>query len=140
MSVTSVTDVGQSGQTTHVFGNGQLQAEDFLKLMIEELVNQDPLNPMKNEDLLAQVSQIKNMETLSNLDQTMRKMTFQDGLSAAAALLGRLVNGISTAGENVSGLVAKVTASNARGVMLVTAEGIEIPVSQVTEVREVVQG
>ena len=140
MPVTSVADVGQSGQSARVFSNSQLQGEDFLRLMIEELVNQDPLDPMKNQELLAQVSQIKNMETLSNLDQTMTRMTFQDGLSAGAALIGRFVSGISTADENASGLIAGVTASSTKGVMVVTTEGIQIPVSKVTEVWEVVQG
>jgi flagellar basal-body rod modification protein FlgD len=120
--------------TQPVFDNAQLTSGDFLKLMIQELVNQDPLNPLKNEDLLAQISQIKNMETLSKLDQTMTGMRFQQGLATAGALLGTSVKGVSTAGANVSGLIVKVTASNANGVNLVTSEGYEIPVNKVTEI------
>jgi flagellar basal-body rod modification protein FlgD len=120
-----------------VFANSQLGGEDFLKLMIQELVNQDPLNPMSNEQLLTQVSNIKNMETLSNLDQTMTNMTFQGEIATAGSLIGKAIKGISTAGENASGIVAKVTASNANGVTLITSTGVEIPIDKVTEIQEV---
>ena len=59
------------------FDNAELTGEDFLRLMIEELVHQDPLDPIKNDQLLAQVSQMKNMETLSNLDKTLSGMIYQ---------------------------------------------------------------
>lgn len=121
-----------------VFGNSQMDGQDFLKLMIEELLNQDPLDPMKNQDLLAQVSQIRNMETLSKLDQTMMKMSFQNSLAGAGALLGRWVSGVSAANQNVSGLVVKVNASSTNGVTLVTNLGDQIPISKVTEIQEVV--
>jgi len=139
--VGSVTDlVGGSGvqQRQYSFANGELSSADFLKLMIQELVNQDPLEPMKNEDLLAQVSQIKNMETLSKLDATMTEMIFQQRLASAGAMLGTYVKGISTAGQNVSGYVIKVTASNVNGVTLVTHAGDQIPVDKVTEIQGVI--
>lgn len=140
MGIEKINSASDVQVTQHVFENSQLTGTDFLKLMIQELVNQDPLNPLKNEDLLAQVSQIKNMETLSKLDQTMTGMTFQQGLATAGALLGSWVKGVSTAGANVSGEVVKVTASSANGVTLVTSGGYEIPVGKVTEIREVVNG
>ena len=33
----------------------------FLRLMIAELQNQDPLNPLDNKDMLAQISQIREV-------------------------------------------------------------------------------
>lgn len=134
MGIEMVSNTGGTQVTQHTFANSQLSSADFLKLMIQELVNQDPLDPLKNEDLLAQVSQIKNMETLSNLDKTMTGLTYQQKLATAGALLGTMVKGISTAGANVSGLVTKVTASTVNGVKLVTSQGYEIPVDKVTEI------
>jgi hypothetical protein len=78
------------------------------------------------------------METLSKLDQTMMKMSFQNSLAGAGALLGRWVSGVSAANQNVSGLVVKVNASSTNGVTLVTNLGDQIPISKVTEIQEVV--
>jgi flagellar basal-body rod modification protein FlgD len=122
------------------FSNGELGSGDFLRLMIEELVNQDPLNPVKNEELLAQVSSIKNMETLSRLDKTMGEFTVRQQVTGAGYLIGREVTGVSTANENVTGVVARVrvtTQDDVTTVKLVTTEGVEINLSNVIEIREV---
>lgn len=139
MNVQALAGVAQTQPTVtaSAFSNGQLESGDFLTLMIQSLVNQDPLDPVKNEELLAQVSQIKNMETLAKLDQTLGKMTFEQQLATAGSLIGCSVKGISTAGENAEGVVVKVAASNAKGVTLVTDLGQEIPVDKVTQIEEV---
>ena len=143
MSITNVGGATEAQASRQFqFSNSELGSSDFLRLMIEELVNQDPLNPMKNEALLAQVSSIKNMETLSKLDSTMGDFTMRQQVTSAGYLIGREVVGVSTANENVTGVVAKVrvsTQDDVTTVTLVTDEGDEINVNNVTEIREVSQ-
>ena len=121
------------------FDNAELTGEDFLRLMIEELVHQDPLDPIKNDQLLAQVSQMKNMETLSNLDKTLSGMIYQQKVATGGALIGKVVSGISNSGENVSGEVVRVIASGAGGVTVITAGGDEISMDLVTAIEEGLQ-
>ncbi len=128
---------GTTATAQHVFENSQLDSMDFLQLMIQELVNQDPMEPMKNEDLLNQVSQIKNMETLTQLDKTLSGMTTQQKVATAGALIGKEVSGISSGLENVTGVVVKVTVSTTDGVTLVTDAGDKIGIDDVIEIREV---
>lgn len=143
MSITNVGGATEAQASRQFqFSNSELGSSDFLRLMIEELVNQDPLNPVKNEALLAQVSSIKNMETLSKLDSTMGDFTMRQQVTSAGYLIGREVVGVSTANENVTGVVAKVrvsTQDDVTTVTLVTDEGVEINVNNVTEIREVSQ-
>ena len=47
-----------------------LNTEDFLKIMITELTNQDPFEPMKNQDLLAQIASIQQLESSQNMTNT----------------------------------------------------------------------
>jgi len=126
----------QTADRTFSFDNAELGGGDFLRLMIEELMHQDPLEPIKNQELLAQVSQIKNMETLSNLDETLSLMTWQQQMATASALIGRAVSGVSTGGANVSGVVAGVQSSSADGVTLITETGDSIYVNDVTTIQE----
>ena len=118
------------------FGNAELGGADFLRLMIEELVNQDPLEPVKNQELLAQVSQIKNMETLANLDKTLSAMTYNQKVATAGALIGKVVSGISSAGANVSGEVVRVVAGGTSGVTVITAGGDQVSVDNITAIEE----
>lgn len=123
--------------STHQFENSRLTGENFLMLMIEELLHQDPLEPMKNEELLSQIANIKNMETLANLDETMTGMTFQQQVATAGALIGKEVSGVSNTGANVTGVVVKVTASGTNGVAVVTEAGHVIAMDKVTMIQEV---
>jgi flagellar basal-body rod modification protein FlgD len=126
----------QPAASGDAFSNGALNAGDFLTLMIQELVNQDPLDPMKNQDLLNQVSQIKNMQTLSNLDTTLSGMTTQQGVATAGSLIGKQVSGVSTKDANVTGVVDRVTVGSKTGVTLITTAGDEISLSKVSAIAE----
>lgn len=142
MSIAITGDTTSAAATTgasHTFENSQLESGDFLKLMLEELMNQDPLDPVKNKDLLQQVSSIQNMQTLSHLDKTMAGMTFQQKVATGGALIGKQVSGVSNAGTNVTGVVIKVLAGSKTGVVLVTTAGDQINVDKVTSIEEVSQ-
>ena len=66
----------------------------FLELMIAQLDNQDPLEPAKNEDFIAQLAQFSSVEGIQNLNDSVNGMVsaMQSSLSLqAASLVGRSV-------------------------------------------------
>jgi flagellar basal-body rod modification protein FlgD len=82
---------------------------DFLKLLVTELQNQDPTAPMDNSAILEQVSQIKAIESNQRLSDTLTSMQTQQNLTAASALLQKTVTGLTDDGTSVTGVVDKVT-------------------------------
>jgi len=93
-----------------------LNSDEFLKIMIAELTNQDPFEPMKNADLLNQMTAIQQLQ--SSQDMSKRFATLMDSFdgllarqdkSAAAGLIGQLVSGTSTTGQFAMGKVTAVT-------------------------------
>lgn len=48
-----------------------LDKDDFLQLLIAKLSNQDPLNPMADEDFVAQLAQFSSLEQLSNMNDNL---------------------------------------------------------------------
>ena len=56
-----------SGQSTEPTiaepgANTQLGKDSFLKLLVAQMQNQDPLNPQSNEEFVAQLSQFTQVE------------------------------------------------------------------------------
>ncbi len=50
--------------------------DEFVKLLVTEMKNQDPLNPMDGKELAAQLAQFSSVEQLMNIN------TKLDGLSS----------------------------------------------------------
>jgi flagellar basal-body rod modification protein FlgD len=77
-----------------------LGKDDFLKLLITQLKNQDPLNPVSNDQFITQSAQFSSVEALQNIQQSLTQMAANTGSSALAAgtaILGRPV--AATAGS-----------------------------------------
>lgn len=66
----------------------------FLELMITQIRNQDPLDPAKNEDFVAQLAQFSSLEGIQNMNQSMDAMAtaFWTSMTLdSAAMVGRSV-------------------------------------------------
>ncbi len=85
----STTATSQPASATQTLGK-----DDFLRLMVAQLRNQDPLNPMNNTEFVAQTAQFTSLEQLQNINTTLEKLAGQSntgGVAGASALLGRTV-------------------------------------------------
>lgn len=85
-----------------------LKVEDFLKLMIAELQNQDPLNPMDNSDMLAQINQMRQVVSNDKLSSTLDSILLGQSVATASNLLGKTVTGTNQLGETTTGVVDRV--------------------------------
>jgi len=88
--------------------NFALQTEDFIKMMITQLQNQDPMEPAKNQELLAQMSQIGQLQSQTTLTDSLKSMVLQNNLGAAGNLIGKAVQGVDSTGKAIDGLVNSV--------------------------------
>ena len=89
--IPSVTSTTPSATTTQP-GGPTLGKQDFLKLLITQLRNQDPLNPLDQNQFLAQTAQFTSLENLQNISAQLSEMnTLAQGqtLTQGAALLGK---------------------------------------------------
>lgn len=86
-----------------------LDIDEFLKLMITELTNQDPLNPMDNAQLVEQIGQIRNISATNKLSDTLGAVLSGQNLSTASTLIGKRVSALTDQNENVTGTVDRVS-------------------------------
>jgi len=88
---------------------GELDMEDFLGLMISELQNQDPLDPMDNSQMLQQISQIREIGATSQLTETLASVLRGQNLTSASSLMEKDVKALTDDGRTVSGRVTRVS-------------------------------
>ena len=81
---------------------GQMGKEEFLTMLVAQLKNQDPMNPMKGDDMAAQLAQFSSLEQLTNISKALElQAASQDGLIAtindttAMTIIGKSVVAVS---------------------------------------------
>ena len=85
-----------------------LGQDDFLRLLVAQMAAQDPLNPQKDTDFIAQMASFSSLEQAKTMQTDLAGLRSDQQLLQANALLGRTViiqNADQTA---VSGLVSAV--------------------------------
>lgn len=83
-------------------GNNSLDKDAFFKLMLTQMKNQDPTNPMQSHEMAAQLAQFSSLEQLNNIGKGI------EGLGAATASQGSF-GALSFIGKVVSGDASKVS-------------------------------
>ncbi|WP_439893105.1 flagellar hook assembly protein FlgD (plasmid) [Ralstonia sp. 25C] len=63
----------------------------FMQLLVAQLKNQDPLNPMDNSQMTSQLAQINTVNGIQQLNTTMTNMATQNAATQASSLIGRSV-------------------------------------------------
>jgi len=116
MSTASATTgvLGQNGQQNSVGPDpwGSLDLDEFVQLLVTELRNQDPMEPMSNQEILNQISQIREIESNQRLTDTLESVMMGQNLVTAGNMIGQVVNGLSESGDRVSGAVDRVSIEN----------------------------
>ena len=86
----------------------ELGKDDFLKLLLTQLSNQDPTSPMENTEFIAQMAQFSSLEQMTNMSTEFAKVANMLNSNEAVSLLGKNVT-ISTGDTSVNGVVEAVT-------------------------------
>jgi flagellar basal-body rod modification protein FlgD len=86
-----------------------LDMSRFMDLMIAELQNQDPLNPVDNAQLLQQISQIREIGATNQLTETLQSVLNGQQIATAGSLIGKDIRALSDDRKDVSGTVDRVT-------------------------------
>jgi flagellar basal-body rod modification protein FlgD len=89
-----------------------IDISQFLKMMLTELQNQDPLNPMQNSQIMQELGQMQQITASNKLTSTLDGMALGQSLSNATSLIGKNIDGIDDSGNPAAGVVSKVSISN----------------------------
>ncbi|NBJ11027.1 flagellar hook assembly protein FlgD [Microvirga arsenatis] len=122
MNVTSISGAAATQRANAASSPSTATYENFLKLLMAQMKNQDPTEPMKSTEYMAQLA------TFSQVEQTVKSNAKLDALLASSSLLqadsviGRTV---TSADGKVSGQVSSV---------MITSEGALAKLSNGSEI------
>jgi flagellar basal-body rod modification protein FlgD len=101
-NVSSTNSTATSNQPSQTLPNQTVTKDDFLKLLIAQLQNQDPLQPMDNQQFAVQLATFNSLEQLIDINKQLGSLQSTQGLTNqfnAASLIGKE---IATTGNTIS--------------------------------------
>lgn len=112
--------------------NDELGKDDFLRLLITQLQNQDPMEPMEDHDFIAQIAQFSSLEQMQNLNTS---FSYSMGFSLMGKYISATVTDEKT-GEirYVEGEVSEVRSVS--GQVYLVVDGMDVPVDKISRVSE----
>jgi flagellar basal-body rod modification protein FlgD len=129
MSVNAVSSSsGSTSLTQAISSANQLGQNDFLKLLMTELSNQDPTSPQDDKQFLAEMAQFSTVEGVNQMSSGMGKLQ-------ASTLIGKTVSGaqmVQGVDTPVTGVVQGVTYSG--NSIYLTVNGQNISLDQISSV------
>lgn len=88
--------------------SNELGKDDFLKLLITQMENQDPTEPMENTEFIAQMAQFSSLEQMTNMSSSFEKMANYITETTATSALGKTVE-LNVGDTTVTGVVQGAT-------------------------------
>ena len=111
-----------------------IQTDDFIRVLISELVNQDPFDPQDSSALLEQLSSLRNIESQLVLQNQFKSLVRQNQISLAGTLIGRIVSGIDQNNDRASGQVISVRVQDGKAILELEG-GRMLPMDHVTRIE-----
>ena len=130
--------ISELGETSSSDRNKSvLSQEDFLKIMLAELTNQDPLEPLDNSEFLSQLTQIQTLQATTRLSDGIQSLILGQQITTAGVLIGRGVIGFDATGAPVEGIVDRIIIQD--GEVVLGVGDSTLPIGNVRQVSGAVE-
>jgi flagellar basal-body rod modification protein FlgD len=114
VQVPTSTSTPKAASGTPAAGLGK---QDFLKLLMAQLQHQDPMKPMDDTAMIAQMAQFSALEATQQLNATILQSANMQAVSQAGALIGKYIQSDQADGTTTTGLVTGVDFTSTDGIV-----------------------
>jgi flagellar basal-body rod modification protein FlgD len=108
-------------------GQKTLGADDFMKILMTQLTAQDPMNPMKDTEFIAQMANFSSLEQMRELSQSFSAYSSGQQLASAPLYLGCevTVRDLSSQTGEIKGTVESVTVKNGAPALVINGKSYD---------------
>ncbi len=127
---TAATSAAKAKQSLDGTANG-LGKDDFMKLLLAQMGNQDPMKPMEDKEFIAQLAQFNSLEQMQQVNKGIQELATAQQMTEANLLLGRQVQAFGAEGV-ITGEVRAVTMVSGKPMLRIGTE--EVALSDVSRI------
>lgn len=133
----SVASQANSSRNPAAGANGfaDLDSGEFMKIILSELSNQDPLAPNDTAAILEQLSSIRSIESQVQLEDKLDSLVTQNSISSSSNMIGKFVKGLDDNNDSVSGIVESLSIKDGKPILNLAGSG-PLAAERVTEVED----
>jgi flagellar basal-body rod modification protein FlgD len=139
---TALTQSAAAGQQAA----SNVDKDAFMKLLVSQLQNQDPMAPQDNQQFIAQLAQFSSLEQMQQLNENIlglavlqQSNALMAQLTQSSALIGQQVQYIDPQSEQeLTGTVSQVKIKDGMATLLI--DGEDVPLGNVTTILGPEQG
>jgi len=91
VGVTSTSATQTSSTATSQTSKNKLDEDDFMLLLLAQLKTQDPLEPMSNQEMMSQMTQLNSLTALKGMQEAITKSAYYQQLSYGSSLINKEV-------------------------------------------------
>ncbi|MEO9254583.1 MAG: flagellar hook capping FlgD N-terminal domain-containing protein [Tepidiformaceae bacterium] len=102
MAVDPITGLQNSTIQQSAPASADLGQVDFMKLIVAQMKNQNPLEPQSNTDFMAQMAQFESLNQMKTMADGMKVLQGVNELSSATSMLGKTVTAKQVDGTAVA--------------------------------------
>lgn len=137
LSITPTTTApGATAPGTVSNPNDTLNEQDFLKILVAQMQNQDPMNPQDPTQEVGQMTQFAMLQAMQEMSQTLTAQSFQSSISEGNSMIGKTVTYANSDGSTVTGSVTGMNIDQAnQAIQLVLSDNSTINLDQVQQVN-----
>jgi flagellar basal-body rod modification protein FlgD len=132
-AISSVTPTITSSSASRI-PSKQLTPDDYLKLIVSEMSQQDPLKPSDSSKIAEQVMNMGNFQSLQTMTTDLAALKVQQGQLLGYQMVGREVDMRNAVGGTDRGIVQSVRES--KGDYLLMVNGTEYKMSSLLSVHQ----
>jgi len=110
----------------------QLGKDDFLKMLVAQMQNQDPENPTDDTQMAAQLAQFSSLEQMTNVADSVDQLSSTMTLGQSFTLIGHEIAYTASDGSTAAGIVDGVSVSD--GAATLDVDGTSVDPGAVTAV------
>lgn len=141
MNVNSTTDTSSSQSVFQNTGSSNLGADAFMKLLVTQMKNQDPMSPVDNQQQIAQLAQFSTLSEMQELNDNVvglavlqQNNALLEQLTQSSALIGKEVQWLDPQTQETKvGTVGSIKLQD--GLALLSVDGVDVPLASVTAVN-----
>ncbi len=119
MSVPPVTTTAAPAVSTSASASNNLNRQDFMQLLVTQLQNQDPMNPVDDQQFIAQMAQLSSLEATNQLASQVGQMVSTQQQMGVIQLVGHEVQYLDDDGKTAQGKVTGVRLSGPTPTLLI---------------------